>query len=133
VENNFMSVNAASQMLGALGRQNNATLRILTHPAGKKPGQKSLARADAEFKKAFEKAAGNSTVKGESMRVEQILGAWKKYRITRDQLLAASPTEPIEVYNRQVYPDVRTLRAQIFELLELNQHAIAAADREARW
>lgn len=133
VENNFRSVNAASQMLGALGRQNNATLRILVHPAADAAAREDLARADDDFLQAFELAAGNATASGEAEQIAQVSQSWQGYRGAREAFLSAQHAQPVDAYAEHVFPQERVLRAELFQLLRLNQEAIAAAEEEARW
>lgn len=133
VENNFRSVNAASQMLGALGRQNNATLRILVHPDADDAARKDLGLADDDFLKAFELAAGNATAAGEAEQIAQVTHSWQTYRAAREAFVGEHHANPVDAYAEHVFPQERVLRAQLFELLRLNQEAIAAAEEEARW
>jgi hypothetical protein len=132
VENNFFSINATSRMLGSLGRQDNATLRALLDAEHRRLSLQNLAEADAAFDAAYEKAAGNATIAGESRLIDEIESAYLEYREARDALIAARPAEPVEAYNLRVYEQSRQVRSRIFELLDLNQQAIAAADKRAR-
>lgn len=132
VRNNFHSVSAASDMVGALSQQNNATLQFLTHPESRDLSQQTLSEAQAEFDIAFNEAEGNVTVPGEAARIEEIRQAYKAYEASRDILLSAQPDDPFDAYDRHISQNSRVVRGHIFDLLDLNQEAIVKADERAR-
>lgn len=132
VENNFQSVTASTEMLGALERQDSATLRALVDPNQSQESKTKLAEADKAFAEAFDKARSNATIEGEKDVLADIDSTYKHFHTARDELVGTRPDRPLVAYNQRVYRKFRDVRAQVFELLDLNQEAIIAADREAR-
>lgn len=132
VRNNFHSVSAASEMLGALGHQNNATLQLLVDPENRPANRKNLIESQAEFDAAFKQAEGNATIDGEAERIAEIKQAYATYKSARETLIASRPAQPLDAYNRHIFEQSGAVRAQIFDLLNLNQEAILEADEEAR-
>jgi|GEM_PF-1231370 len=132
VRNNFHSVRAASEMLGALNLQNNATLQAMVDPASRELSQQNLAKARDAFDAAFAQAAGNATVQGESARIAQIKQAYAGYEASRQRLLTSQPDQPFEAYDQHIIEHSSVLRGHIFDLLNLNQDTIAQADARAR-
>lgn len=132
VDNNFRSVTAASEMLGALERQDGATLRALVDPKRTSASRSTLGEADDAFDAAYTKATKSATLDGETKRLAAIHASYADYQHARTQLVGTLPQRPLLEYNRDVYGKFKGVRAQVFRLLDLNQQAIIAADRRAR-
>ncbi len=132
VDNNFRSVTAATEMLGALERQDSATLRALVDPDQTTASRDTLSAADSAFDAAFVKASTNATIAGEKKLLVHIHSTYADFRQARDHLVGTMPQRPLAAYNRDVYGKFRHVRGQVFALLDLNQAAIVAADRRAR-
>lgn len=132
VRDNFQSVRAASEMLGALSRQNNATLQALADPASREASHKNLIKAQSDFDAAFKDAAGNTTVQGEAAHIAAIKQAYASFEASRQRLLSSQLDHPFAAYDQHIIEQSRVVRGRIFELLNLNQDTIQQADARAR-
>lgn len=129
VEDNFESVTAATRMMEAIERQDSATLEALLE--GRPPGEQ-MAEHERTFVEALERALGNITELDEPEILRALDRDYQAYRRARDELFAAPPERPVTAYEREVAPRFFDVKLGLFRLLDVNQRAIAEADRRAR-
>lgn len=129
LEENFASVRAAMDMLGALERQDSATLVALIEGRADVP---QMADHEAVFLEALETAEGNVTEEAEIPVLEELRQGFRQYQQARSALLAARPEQPLRAYNREVFPVFSEVKGSVLELLDVNHRAMIEADRETR-
>lgn len=129
LEENFASVEASTEMLEALERQDSAMFEMLL---GQKRGSDTLVEADAEFFKALDAARSNVTVEQEGALVRQIEADFQRYQAARDELISEHPDKPLAQYNDAVFPLFVDVKEDVLALLDVNHDAMVEADREAR-
>ncbi len=132
LDENVRSQGSAIEMLGAIERQDSATLAALVRGSADEELRAEFDRADASFDQALDAARANVTVEGEAELIERIDRDYDSYIELREELIAQPPPSPLAVYNRQIHPRFDEVRTSVIELIELNRDAIAEADRQAR-
>jgi HAMP domain-containing protein len=129
LDENYRSIRVAMDLLESLERQDSETLSALLTD-GDDPG--AIETFESEFRHALESARSNVTEERESEVLDGIERAYAQYRLARDELLAAAPDRPLAAYNRSVFPAFVSVKRGVRELLDINQEAMVAADREAK-
>lgn len=129
IEENFDSVTAASRMMEAIERQDSATLEALLE--SRPPGEE-MAEHERAFVAALEQALEGISEGEETEILRQLDRDYQAYRRAREELLAAPPERPVASYEREVAPRFLDVKLGLFRLLDVNQRAIAEADRRAR-
>ncbi|MFW6057719.1 MAG: HAMP domain-containing protein [Persicimonas sp.] len=132
LDENVRSLGSATEMLGALERQDSVTLAALVRGGADDELREDFDRADASFNEALEAARANITIDGERALLERIDRDYDTYIELREELIAQPPSSPLAVYHRQTHPRFDSVRTSVIELIEMNREAIAEADRQAR-
>ncbi len=129
MEENFETLAAATRMMEAIERQDSATLEALleAQPPGAEMTEHERAFADA-LERAFEVV----TEPEEAEVLRALDRHYQAYRQAREALLAAPPERPLSVYEREVAPRFLDVKIGLFRLLDVNQRAIADAERRSR-
>lgn len=132
LRDNYKSVVAAQQMKDALERQDSAATFYLAGQKGKARSQ--YAANHARFEKAFAAESDNVTEPGEQKLVNEIRSRYGLYHKHMDRLFAGSLPESaarafyFETLEREFLP----LKEAAQAVLDVNQKAIVAADKDAR-
>lgn len=129
MEEHFDSATAAARMMEAVERQDSATLEALleTRPPGAE-----MAEHEKAFTDGLERALGHATEPEETEILRALDRDYQTYRRAREALLAVLPERPLIVYERDVAPRFLDVKLGLFRLLDVNQRAIADAERRAR-
>lgn len=129
LEENFRTIRASMEMIESLERQDSETLAALLEGEA---DREALTRLEHSFEEALAMARGNVTEPEEPAVLARIERERVAFLAARDALIEARPEAPLAAYNRRVFPLFSRLKAAVFDLLEINQRAMARADREAR-
>ncbi len=129
LQENGESVRAATAMIDALERQDSACMGLLLRRDG---AAGRMARAEAAFREALERAADNVTVEDERPLLDEIRARFAVYREAREGLVASAPERPLAAYESQVLPRSRALAETLGRLLDVNHRAMLEADRANR-
>ncbi|MFH1573724.1 MAG: HAMP domain-containing protein [Acidobacteriota bacterium] len=125
---NFEGARAAMLMMEALERQDSALLGQLL---GKQGSAEVLAKSDQGFAAALELAWARIDLAEEMEIVSRIEDRMKKYRASREALLAGTYDRPLVEYDRETFPRFEQVKQQVLGLLNFNHEAMLAADRRA--
>jgi HAMP domain-containing protein len=127
---NYQSVRASMAMLEALERQDSAVLAQLL--ADGDSSRNLITSSEASFLKALGDARANITIAEEETLVRTIEDGFTAFRQARDRLLADLPDRPLRAYEDETLPRFEDLKARVYELLDLNQVTMVAADTRAQ-
>ncbi|MBC7806746.1 MAG: HAMP domain-containing protein [Akkermansiaceae bacterium] len=132
LRDNYKSVVAAQAMKDALERQDSAATFHLAGQRDKARAQYAMNRA--RFEKALAEESGNVTEPGEQELVDEIRVRYAPYRKHLDQLFRGEMDNNAArgFYFRTLENDFLRLKETAQGILDLNQRAIVAADKEAR-
>ncbi len=129
LDENVASMQAVTQMLEALERQDSAVLAALLGEGG---GAAAIEASERSFTAALERARSNVTLPEEPALLAEIDQRFADYLSSRDALLASSPERPLAAYEGETYPSFEAVKARVLDLLEVNNRAAVVADRAAR-
>jgi two-component system, NtrC family, sensor histidine kinase KinB len=124
ISRNYDSVIAAQDMKESLERMDSAALFLLSGNRGRAMAQFNEHRA--RFDAAFEKAAGNVTEPGESEIIKAIQGDRDEYYRRLESFIAERERRQPGDYFQRLEPPFNKIRAELNQLLQLNQRAMAA-------
>jgi len=131
---NYRSILAAENMVGALERQDSAVLLFLL--GQKDLGQKLFDEFHGEFMIWFGRAEENITVPGEGDTIESIKQNYRLYLSLIDELkniqLSSGNDKATEYFLKTVYPKFMTIRQQCKDVLKMNHDTILERDRLAK-
>jgi len=129
ISNNYDSVVAAQDMKESLERMDSAALFLLLGNRDRAMAQ--FKEHHARFDAAFEKAAGNITEPGESGIIETIRSDRDEYYRRFETFVAGGEKRRPGDYFQQLEPLFNKIRAELNQLLQLNQQAMAAKSEGA--
>ena len=130
ISSNYDSVVAAQDMKESLERMDSAALFLLLKNRDRALAQFKEHRA--RFDEAFEKAAGNITEPGESGIIDTIRSDRNEYYRRFEAFVAEGERRGAGDYFQHLEPLFNKTRAELNQLLQLNQSAMAAkSDRAA--
>ena len=129
LEENFESVRASMDMMGALERQDSAVLTALLKKEG---AQQEVESSEVLFLEALERAGRNVTEEQERPMLESIGKRYEEYREARDGLLAAGVEHPLARYESDCFPYFESVQTSVLQLLELNHQAMKRTDQETQ-
>ncbi|ATW26892.1 HAMP domain-containing sensor histidine kinase [Candidatus Formimonas warabiya] len=125
-EDNYKSVVAAQNMIGAIERQDSAQLILLLKHEDK--ALQMINDAKSEFKKWFVVASNNITVPHEDQIILGIDAAYHDYDRLNDQLMnnqkAGNHAEAEDLYFSAIDPQFKSLRKQLQNLAEINNRTM---------
>jgi PAS domain S-box-containing protein len=124
IARNYDSVIAAQDMKESLERMDSAALFLLSGNRDRATAQFDGHRAS--FDAAFEKAAGNVTEPGESEIVGAIRGDRDEYYRRFEAFIAEGERRQPAEYFQRLEPPFNKIRAELNQLLQLNQQAMLA-------
>jgi two-component system, NtrC family, sensor histidine kinase KinB len=124
ISRNYDSVIAAQDMKESLERMDSAALFLLSGNRGRAMAQFNEHRA--RFDAAFEKAAGNVTEPGESEIIKAIQGDRDEYYRRLESFIAERERRQPGDYFQRLEPPFNKIRAELNQLLQLNQQAMLA-------
>lgn len=131
---NYRSVLAAENMVGAIERQDSAVLFYLM--GQKELGQKLFNEYHSEFMIWFGREQENITVPGEDDIVKEIKDNYASYLSFVDNLrniyMTSGSDQARDYYLKTVYPKFLTIRQQCKQLLKINHDTIVERDRLAK-
>lgn len=129
LQENFRSIEASISMIEVLERMDSEALAALLAKGG--PDGTSGALVDG-FYSALAEAEGNVTEPDEPAVLARIRADFEAYAEAHHDLLGGPAEEALDAYRRVVSPRFGAVKADAFELLEINRTAMVTADREAR-
>src|SRR5262249_26085342 len=122
ISHNYDSVIASQDMKESLERMDSAALFLLS--GDREGAMKQFNEHHARFDAAFENAARNITEPGESEIIEAIRGDrdeyYQRFKAFIDEGEKRRPGE----YFQRLEPQFNKIRAELNQLLQLNQHAM---------
>ncbi len=124
ISHNYDSVIAAQDMKESLERMDSAALFLLSGNRDRATAQFSQHRA--QFDAAFEKAAGNITEPGELEIIEAIRNDRGEYYRRFEAFITEGEGRQPGDYFQRLEPPFNKIRAELNQLLQLNQQAMAA-------
>lgn len=130
--NNYKSIRAAELMKDALDRHDSAALFLIS---GKSDKAREQFGENAEvFSREFRIAADNITEPGEDSIISNIETSYSRYRQDLETLfnLAADKIASDQFYFSRLEPQFLAVKAEIDEMLSLNQQAMLAASEQAQ-
>ncbi|MCK8825044.1 HAMP domain-containing sensor histidine kinase [Fuchsiella alkaliacetigena] len=129
---NYRSVVAAENMMGALERQDSAQLLFLF---GKEErGQELFRESEREFLKWLSRAEDNITIAEEEEIIKRINDGYLKYLQDFDQLqpkYRQDSSQAREFYLAEIMPHFNQVKEWAQELLTVNQEAMVSAQQKA--
>ncbi len=126
---NFDSVRASTAMMESLERQDSAVLALLL---GREGARHALETSEISFRQALGRARANITLPEERPVIEDIEQRFAAFAAARDQLLEATPEQPLRAYDEETFPKFEAVKAGVIHLLEINHQAMVEADRRAQ-
>jgi PAS domain S-box-containing protein len=129
ISHNYDSVVAAQDMKESLERMDSAALFLLLGDRDRAMAQFDEHRA--RFDAAFEKAAGNVTEPGEAEIIEAIRSDRDEYYRHFKEFIAEGESRRPADYFQRLEPIFNKTRAELNQLLQLNQGAMAAKSEQA--
>lgn len=129
LEENYSSIEAAMAMLETLERQDSETLSALL--AGATRGA-TLTALDQDLNAALDRARSHVTEDAEREALAAVVDGVEGFRHARDELLEQRADRPLAAYNEAVLPQFLLAKKRVRVLLDVNQEAMLAADREAK-
>jgi NtrC-family two-component system sensor histidine kinase KinB len=130
---NYRSILAAEEMLGALDQQENGSLLLMLEIDPKAASQ--LSKADQSFSKWLERAKDNITIEGESEILSQIERSYADFldkRARLGQIGLQDRERGAEYYREQFAPQAAAVRRACRELHDLNRLTMEASSRRAQ-
>jgi HAMP domain-containing protein len=133
LDEHYVGVQAATDMLASVERQDSACLSLLLRD---EPSPRQTIRAEERsFREALALARSSASV--DPVLADTLAGSFEAYSRERDALLAARQVDTLQgdglaAYRDQVAPRFAAVRHQLFELIRLEHGAMLAADRRAR-
>lgn len=133
LDEHYVGVQAATDMLASVERQDSACLSLLLRD---EPSPRQTIRAEERrFHEALTLARSSASVDAEL--ADTLNGSFLAYSRERDALLAARQVGELEgdglaAYRDRVAPRFAAVRHQLFELIRLEHNAMISADRRAR-
>src|SRR5262245_50543192 len=124
ISHNYDSVIAAQDMKESLERMDSAALFLLSGNRDRATAQFNEHRA--RFDADFEKAAGNVTEPGEAEVIGSIRGDRDEYYRRFESFIAEGERRQPGDYFQRLEPPFNKLRADLNQLLQLNQQAMLA-------
>lgn len=123
---NYKSINAASNMMEAIERQDSAVLIYIN--VDSKKGKDMFAGYTEEFYKWFNIEANNLTEVGEKELVKNIKNSYKGYiKVFLDLQEVKNGNnvdKAIELYNTKIMPDFTQIKKYLLDLSQLNEKAM---------
>src|SRR5215475_649110 len=129
ISNNYDSVVAAQDMKESLERMDSAALFLLLGNRDRAMAQ--FKEHHARFDAAFGKAAGNITEPGEAGIIEAIRSDRDEYYRRFESFIAQGERRGAGDYFQHLEPLFNKTRAELNQLLQLNQSAMAAKSDQA--
>lgn len=129
---NYRSILAADNMIGALERQDSGLLLVLLGFA--EQGRREFDKGEADFREWQAVAAGNITLPGEADLIESLRVGYLRFRTESAVVLMPSrgkTPEAVSHYHGDVLPLFGDVRAAASRLREINQAAMVAASDKA--
>jgi len=130
---NYRSIFAAENMIGAAQRHNSALLLLALGEPGDLAGH--MAREESDFRLWLRRARDNVTIKGEAALIEQIAQQHAAYLQAVEsflQVLRDRPGDAMRVHRELVGPQLARLRETCEALHELNKITMAGASDRAK-
>jgi PAS domain S-box-containing protein len=124
IAHNYDSVIAAQDMKESLERMDSAALFLLSGNRDRATAQFNEHRA--RFDAAFEKAAGNITEPGEADVIDAIRGDREEYYRRLEAFSTEGERRQPAEYFQRLEPQFNKIRAELNQLLQLNQRAMLA-------
>jgi len=130
LQENYRSILAADNMIGALERQDSGLLLALLGERGRATSELGKGRVD--FDRWYDAAAGNVTLPGEGALIQELRRTYEEFTVEVNRLLdlPLPGGQALDHYLRRALPLFRQVRAAAERLREVNQDAmVTASDR----
>jgi len=129
---NYQSILAAENMIGAIERQDSATLLVMLDYG--EEGLVQFRENETQFLQWLGRAKDNITVPGEAEIVQAIEVGYAAYLVNFSKLCDTRSTDVTRagrLYHETVLPSFKDVRDQATRLREINQETMFAASRRA--
>lgn len=129
---NYKSIQAAENMVGAIERQDSATLLVMLDYD--EEGLAQFRENEGRFLEWLGRAKDNVTIPGEADIVASIESGYTAYLINFSKLRqtrASAPQQAGAFYHETVLPSFKHVRDEAEKLREINQKTMAAASHKA--
>jgi NtrC-family two-component system sensor histidine kinase KinB len=130
---NYQSILAAENMIGAIERQDSATLLVMLDYEDE--GLVQFGENKAQFLNWLDRARRNITVPGEADIVKAIETGYETYLDNFShlrQMRGQSPQQAGKYYHETVLPSFKGVRDEAVRLREINQKAMESASQRAK-
>lgn len=132
---NYRSILAAENMVGALERQDSGILLLFL--GDMKKGISQFRENEAVFLLWLARAKDNVTIEGEAELIQSVESSYAKYRREFSEMTELSggdapmPLSPIKVYQEVIYPLFSEVRDACVRLCQLNEETMYSASGRA--
>lgn len=133
LDENYKSISAARAMTEALEREDSALLLLLS--GNRREGLQILKAAETSFSEGLVTAKNNVTLPGESVSVEKIEAAYKRFSDFWKQPIVGTDLERnLDWYFEKVHPAFLAVKSEVQSLMTLNDRAMyhTAMDLQGR-
>jgi len=133
LKNNYKSILAADNMIGAIERQDSAILLVILDYS--KDGVRQFHDNERIFLQWFTKAKDNITEEGETEAVNAIDTGYSSYLVDFSNLIQLHNIDPKKTalfYHETVLPTFQLVRDKCLRLREINQAAMSRTSERAR-
>lgn len=133
LKNNYNSILAADNMLGAIERQDSAILLVTL--GYEKDGVSQFHDNEEVFLQWLSRARDNITEKGESKAIDTIDKSYSSYLVNFSnlrQLYSTDPKRAALFYHEKVLPEFKLIRDTCLQLREINKEAMFGKSKSAR-
>jgi len=129
LKDNYRSVLAAERMIDAVSRLQQAAL---ADAAARQPFGSSAEEERRRFEEELVAQEHNITEPGEDAATSRLRAAWTAYQARFGELERLSPPERLRSYFETLEPSAEQVRSATYDVLDLNQDAMARKSDRAR-